>query len=91
LSDQEFEDWIVGHMDRYIEAKKAFGLLRKGFSLKQNVPGFEHTSAQKQIDFKIRKRENDDSRHGVEYAQKLDKGGLLIEMMNQNKVPYEFN
>jgi len=74
-------------MDRYIEAKKAFGILRKGFSVKQSVPGFEHTTAQTQIDFKIRKRENDESRHGVDFVSKLDKEGLLLDRMNQSKVP----
>lgn len=47
LTDQEFEDWIIGHMERYIEAKKAYGLLKKGFKIKTFVPDFQHTSAKK--------------------------------------------
>ena len=47
IGDQEFEDWIVGHMDRYIKAKVAWGYKRKGFSIPRLVPGFQHTSARK--------------------------------------------
>lgn len=52
-------------MDRYIKAKVAWGYKRKGFSIKKLVPGFIHTSGRKQIDFKVRKQLNDDTRHGV--------------------------
>ena len=74
-------------MDRYIKAKVAWGYKRKGFSISKLVPGFEHTSGRKQIDYKVRKQLNDETRHGVGAVKKLIDKGQLSEKMQKNKIP----
>ena len=90
ISDEEFEEWIVSQMDQYIKAKLAFGLKRKGFSIKKFLPDFQHTSGRKQIDFKIRKKANDESRHGVDIIKKLIQKDLLGAKINERKIPKDF-
>ena len=58
-------------MDRYIKAKIAYGYKKKGFSVKRFVTDFEHISGRKQIDFRVRKQLNNESRHGADVIKKL--------------------
>lgn len=90
IGDKEFEEWIVYQMDRYVKARVAWGYKRKGFQPSKLVPGFKHTSARKQIDYKVRKMLNDESKHGVKTVQKLIQQGQLGEKINKNKIPEEF-
>lgn len=74
LGDDDFNKWIILQMKRWIEAKIKYG---KFMRISEDVPDFQFISGKKQLDYKIRKRENDQQRHGVALFDKLAKSGEL--------------
>ena len=73
-------------MKRYRDAKFECYINNRRISLKNDVPGFKHINAKKQIDFKIRKREHDTERHGKSAAEellKVKKGPKLTKLESQ--------
>ena len=61
LDDEEFDEYIVGEMRRYLEAKLTHG---RRLRLKSHVQGLRHLPAGKQMAYKLKKREHDLGRHG---------------------------
>ena len=71
LGDNEFESYLVTEMRRYLEAKFEWG---KYLSMKRHVPEHRHITAEKQIEFRIRKRLEQTERQGKELvSNKLKK------------------
>lgn len=55
VDDQRFDDWIMRQMQRYLEAKLDYGA---SLNVYTDIPGFKHIDGRKQIEYKIRKRQN---------------------------------
>lgn len=68
LGDEQFDEYIVGEMRRYLEAKLAHG---HRLSLKSHVKGLRHLPAGKQMAYRLKKREHDVTRHGHARAKSL--------------------
>ena len=61
-------------MQRYLGAKLAYGAR---LSVRDHAPGFRHIPGQKQIAYRLKKRELDAPRHGYERVKSLAAAGAL--------------
>ena len=72
-------------MQSYLKAKAIYG---RGFSRSYHMPDFKHVTGHKQIELKIKKRQEDTERHGVKtLKEKMEKGELQILRDTEHQYP----
>ena len=72
--DATFDQYIVHQMRKYLTLKIEYG---DAFVPAVHAKGFQPVSGKKQIEYKIRKRENDADRHGVHRIKDMLKSGKV--------------
>lgn len=72
--DRTFDEFIVQQMKKYLTLKIEYG---ENFMPALHAKGFKPISGKKQIEYKIRKRENNMERHGVHKIKDMLKSGKI--------------
>jgi len=69
-------------MHEYLDTRYEFYCQGRPLSLKHDLPDFKPIHGQKQIDYRIRKREHDTERHGYTKVEDLlkKKRGLKLRL-----------
>lgn len=70
IDDDQFHDWMIAQMGMYVQARQKYG---KDLNVNYHLPGFRHITGKKHIEYKIRKRQNDQDRHGYELVKDMIK------------------
>ena len=74
VDDEVFDAWIMKQMRLYLKARLEYG---SQLNVYHHIPGFKHIDGKKQIEYKLRKRQNQNTRHGHFRVKELIKKGKL--------------
>jgi len=82
LDDEEFDEWILAQFQNYLDLKLLYG---RELSFKNHLPGFKHIPAERQMDYKLKKRLNDTDRHGCLLVNEKIKDGTIKDIVKSSR------